>query len=769
MTIKGKKLGEILIEMGLIDAAGLARALEVQARDGRELTSVVAELGLADEQAVSGAIAKRYRLERLDTPAAVQADAARLLSIEFCLKHLVVPVKADSSTLRLAMVNPVDFACIQEVEFRTNRHVVPIVASESMIRSAIGRLQGTPSEDTVNLFGSLSHEAEIELVEEDAEVADPRELAREGEQPQTVRLVTTVLVNAVNAGASDIHLEPQESSLQVRYRIDGLLEDVLKIPKSLRDATISRLKIMAGMDIAERRKPQDGRSQLKTDGRRIDLRVSTLPTQFGEKIVIRILDGSKAQIDMTQLGIAPDTLESFQRLLSMPQGMILVTGPTGSGKTSTLYAALNWVKSSTKNIVTIEDPIEYRLPGINQVQINPRAGLTFASGLRSFLRQDPNVVLVGEIRDQETAKIALEASQTGHLLFSTLHTNDAAATVTRLFDLDIEASLIASSLTGVLAQRLVRRVCAACAEETTPSAADLDRLGGAARLEAGQTFKAGRGCEACKQSGYKGRIAVHELLELTGEIRALVARQAPEDAIREAARQNGMRTLGEDGFAKAAQGLTTLEEVARVAPRTEARPLRSSPPRVVELASPPREVPAVAAPAPPPNGTAATAEGGRACRILVVDDSPTMVHVISYFLQLEGYTVTSASDGEQGLDAARREAPHLIVSDVDMPRMNGLEMVRALRADPRTSAIPILMLTARTSVEHETEGLATGADDYVPKPVEPRRLAARVKRLLGRMRPGGPAAPTMSTGNPGATDGGARGDEPGQDVGETMP
>jgi type IV pilus assembly protein PilB len=769
MTIKGKKLGEILIEMGLIDAAGLARALEVQARDGRELSSVVSELGLADEQAVSGAIAQRYRLDRLETPAAVQADAARLLSIEFCLKHLVVAVKADSTTLRLAMVNPVDFACIQEVEFRTNRHVVPMVASESMIRSAIGRLQGTPSEDTVNLFGSLSHEAEIELVEEDVDPADPRELAREGEQPQTVRLVTMILVNAVNEGASDIHLEPQESSLQVRYRIDGLLQDVLKVPKSLRDATISRLKIMAGMDIAERRKPQDGRSQLKTDGRRIDLRVSTLPTQFGEKIVIRILDGSKAQVDMTQLGIAPDLLAQFQRLLAMPQGMILVTGPTGSGKTSTLYAALNWVKSPTKNIVTIEDPIEYRLPGINQVQINPRAGLTFASGLRSFLRQDPNVVLVGEIRDQETAKIALEASQTGHMLLSTLHTNDAPATVTRLFDLDVEASLVASSLSGVLAQRLVRRVCPACAVEATPSPADVDRLGGAGLLQPGQTFRSGRGCEACKQSGYKGRIAVHEFLELTGEIRALVAREAPEDAIREAARQSGMRMLGEDGFAKAAQGLTTLEEVARVAPRTEARPLRpSSPPRVVELASPPREVPAVAALAPPPNGTAATAAGG-ACRILVVDDSPTMVHVISYFLQLEGYTVTSASDGEQGLDAVRREAPHLIVSDVDMPRMNGLEMVRALRADPRTSAIPILMLTARTSVEHETEGLATGADDYVPKPVEPRRLAARVKRLLGRTRPGGTSTPMMTDPGPAAADSGTRGDEPELDVGETTP
>jgi type IV pilus assembly protein PilB len=751
----GRKLGEILIEMGLIDAAGLARALEVQARDGRALSSVVSELGLADEKAVSGAIADRYRLDWLDSPSGVHADAARLLPGDFCVKHLVVPVTADATTLRLAMVNPVDLACIQEVEFRTNRRVVPMVAAESVIRGALDRQPGGHQDDAAEIFGALSQEAEVEVVTED-DPADPRQLARDGELPQTVRLVTTILVNAVSEGASDIHLEAQEASIQVRYRVDGLLQDVLRVPKSLKDATISRLKIMSGMDIAERRKPQDGRSQLKVAGRRIDLRVSTLPTQYGEKIVIRILDGAKAQIDMTQLGIAPETLERFQRLLAMPQGMVLVTGPTGSGKTSTLYAALNWVKSPTKNIVTIEDPIEFRLPGINQVQINPRAGLTFASGLRSFLRQDPNVVLVGEIRDQETAKIALEASQTGHLLFSTLHTNDAAATVTRLVDLGIEGSLIASSVTGILAQRLVRRVCTACAAETTPPAECVEALGGPGRMPAGATWRAGRGCEVCKQSGYKGRIAIHELIVMTPEIRSLVSRHGPEDAIREAARRDGARALADDGVAKAAQGLTTLEEVARVAPRDALRsappapPHREvpSPPR--EMPSPPREIPsppreATVLTASPVNG-AAPADVGPA-RILVVDDSPTMVHVISYFLQLEGYTVESANDGEQGLAAVRRAAPDLIVTDVDMPRMNGFEMVRALRVDPLTAEIPILMLTARTSVENETEGLATGADDYVAKPVEPRRLGARVRALLARARrdrargitgPGGP-------------------------------
>ena len=380
--------------------------------------------------------------------------------------------------------------------------------------------------------------------------------------------------------------------------------------------------------------------------------------------------------------------------------------------------------------------------------------------LRSVLRQDPDVILVGEIRDQETAQIACEASQTGHLVLSTLHTNDAVATVTRLFDLGIEASLIASSLNLIVAQRLVRRICPACAVEVEPSPEILDRLGGADALPAGQVWRAGRGCQACKQSGYKGRAGIHELLEVTGEIRALIARHAPEDALRDAARRAGMRTLAEDGIAKAAQGVTTLDEVARVAPRDDVRanpaPVPSPPPFVVP--SPPRTELLADAPAMPVNGSTPAAECGPA-RILVVEDSPTMVHVISYFLQLEGYTVEAANDGEQGLAAARRQPPHLIVSDVDMPRMNGFEMVRALRADPLTSEIPILMLTARNNIENETEGLATGADDYVAKPVEPRRLAARVKRLLRRSSRGAPATARHEAG---AADEG----QPGSDMGE---
>ncbi|HEY3064479.1 MAG TPA: type II/IV secretion system protein [Methylomirabilota bacterium] len=746
--MKPRKLGEILIELGLINAEGLKRALEVQAREGGTLTRVVSGLGLVDEKAVSSAIADWFDFECLER-LPVAPETARLIPPEFCEKRLIAAVGVQNRTLRLAMVDPFDMPTIQDVEFMTNMRVVPVVSTESAIREVLNRLHGGAAAEVAELLGDMNVEAEVEAVA-DEDDALPQQLEKDGHLPQTVRLVTSLLANAVKEGASDIHLEPQERGLQVRYRVDGLLQDTLMVPRPLQDATISRLKIMSGMDIAERRKPQDGRSQLKTEGRRIDLRVSTLPTQYGEKIVIRILDSSKAQIDMDQLGILPANLQKLQKLLKLPQGMILVTGPTGSGKTSTLYASLNWVKSPTKNIVTIEDPIEYRLPGINQVQINPKAGLTFASGLRSFLRQDPNVVLVGEIRDQETAGIALEASQTGHLLLSTLHTNDAAATITRLLDLGIEPFLVASSVVGILAQRLVRRVCPACAVETAPTAEAVETVG-PARIPEDAVWKAGKGCDSCKNTGYKGRVAIHELLEVTEEVRGLIAARAADHMIRDAARRGGMRTLLEDGIAKAGQGLTTLEDVLRVAPRDEARggaALAEPTPAVavedqatistepsitmpVETASPAVAIsPGGLTPGAPPAPALTPPPGG--IRVLVVEDSPTIVQVVKYFLELEGYQVFSAADGEKGLALARRERPHAVISDVEMPRMTGIEMVAALRRDPLTRDLPVLLLTSLTSVDAEAQGLAVGADDYVPKPVEPRRLAARVKALLSR-------------------------------------
>jgi len=557
--------------------------------------------------------------------------------------------------------------------------------------------------------------------------------------PPVVRLVNLILSGAAKEGASDIHLEPKENHLQVRQRVDGLLHDVMKIPKDHEAATISRIKILSGMDITERRRPQDGRSRLRFERKRIDLRVSTLPTQFGEKAVIRLLDSRRAQVTMDQLDFTPANLSTFQTMLSRSQGMLLVTGPTGSGKSSTLYAALNWVKSSTKNIITVEDPIEYQLEGVNQVQINTKAGITFAAGLRSILRQDPNVILVGEIRDQETAGIALEAAQTGHLLLTTVHTNDSSSTISRLLDLGIEPFLISSAVIGILAQRLMRRPCPSCIVALPPKAETIESVGKLSPLPSDAKWVAGAGCPDCRQSGYRGRLAIHEVLQVNEEIRELISRRAPDHEIRKCARAAGMRTLLEDAILKAAQGLTTLDEVMRVAAMGDGSISRDETPKMtgVDVTSSENEEPGpeldeFRGDAPEVGRNDGKIEDKET--VLVVEDSKTIQSVLKYFLELEGYEVLLAKEGAAGLEMAKRHRPRVIVTDFNMPGMNGMTLAKELRSDPTTRSIAILMLTSEASVEREAQALSIGVDDYILKPVEPRRLAARVKAVLARSR-----------------------------------
>ncbi|HKQ62833.1 MAG TPA: ATPase, T2SS/T4P/T4SS family [Candidatus Polarisedimenticolaceae bacterium] len=718
---RSPSLGDVLLQAKVIDAVGLARVLETHSRDGGSVAKIVADLGLAAEEVVCRAIADGLGLGYVSfSDELLPSIPAAALPAGFCRERKIVPLGIDGRQLRLAMADPLDQSTIQDAEFRTSKWVVPIVATESAIVRALDRLHPEAAETGTIAYEQLANaapEGELEAASDPAyEVVDPAQLAKDVDLPPIVRLVNMLLTDAAKAGASDIHIEPHEQGLQVRHRLDGILHDVTRIPPQLQQSTVSRLKIISGMDIAERRKPQDGRSRLRVDQRRVELRVSTLPTSFGEKVVIRLLDNTNAQIELERLGFAPDLLRTLRELLSRPQGMILVTGPTGSGKTSTLYAALNWMKSRTKNIITVEDPIEYQLRGINQVQINARAGVTFASGLRSILRQDPNIVLVGEIRDQETANIALEASQTGHLLLSTLHTNDAPSSITRLVDLGIEPFLVASSIIGILAQRLVRRPCAACSTERAPAPGTLERLGAYACPPDGRWI-AGSGCEKCHQSGYLGRLAIHELLVISDELRELISARAPEHQLRVCARRAGMRTMMEDGIDKAAHGLTTLEEALRVAPPDEAREPEAPVAAVVE--------------APP--ATAADGERARG-RILIVEDSATVSTVVKYFLELEGFEVVVAEDGLTGLEWARRDRPDLVVSDLHMPGLDGIALVEALRAAPETREVAIVVLTAETSIDVEARGLAIGADDYLTKPVEPKRLAARVKAVLARTR-----------------------------------
>jgi type IV pilus assembly protein PilB len=742
---KDALIGDHLVRTGLIDSSGLSRGREAQQKQGISLGKALASLGLADEEAVSAAIAQTLRLELLtgDKPE-VRPEIAALLPSDFCRKRLVAPLAFEGHALRVAFVDPMDFATTQDVEFRTGKRVVAVVASQSSVHSLLDQLYPV---DSPGLAAEVPQGEVEELEDSEIEVVDPAKLAKDSQVPPVIRLVNLLLSSAAQQGASDIHMEPKETHLQVRFRVDGLLRDFIKVPKKEQDATISRLKIISGMDIADRRRPQDGRSRLKYQGKRIDLRVSTLPTHFGEKVVIRLLDSRRAQITMEQLGLSAENLRVFQSMLTRPQGMILVTGPTGSGKSSTLYTALNWVKSSTKNIITVEDPIEYQLDGVNQVQINTKAGVTFAAGLRSILRQDPNVILVGEIRDRETAGIALEAAQTGHLLLSTVHTNDAPSTISRLLDLGIEPFLISSAVIGILAQRLVRKPCPSCTIPQQPSSELIEKAGGLSQLPADGHWVVGRGCAECQETGYAGRLAIHEVLSVTDEVRDLISQRAPDHAIRKAARNAGMRTLLEDGISKAAHGLTTLDEVLRLAategPAASTEPIAATeavPP--TDHASPPptsvtREEPEVrdvaTAAVSVAKGTIPDQHHGKQ-RVLVVEDDRTIVMVVKYFLELEGFEVVMAKDGIAGLEAAKRELPHLIVTDCSMPGMDGVAMVKALRADPSTRGIAVLMLTSEESIDTETQALAAGVDDYIRKPVEPRRLAARVKSVLIRSK-----------------------------------
>jgi type IV pilus assembly protein PilB len=734
---KASMIGDLLIRAALIDSSGLDRALEVQSKKGGSLGKILADLGLTDENAVSEVISRELRLDRVGPSLPeVLPEIVGLLPAEFCRKRLVVPLSLKGKSLRLAMADPLDYATVQDVKFRTSKEVVAVSASESVILALLGQSEADPSQSraTYEMLTNVIPEGEIVADAEAAEFIDAAKLAKDITLAPVVRLVNLILSGAAKEGASDIHIEPKEKYLQVRQRVDGLLQDVFKVPKHLQNATISRLKIISGMDIADHRRSQDGRSQLRFEGKRIDLRVSSLPTQFGEKVVVRLLDQRRAQMTMNQLDLTPDNLRVLQALLLRPQGMILVTGPTGSGKSSTLYTSLNWVKSATNNIITIEDPIEYQLDGVNQVQINAKAGVTFAGGLRSILRQDPNIIFVGEIRDQETAGIALEAAQTGHLLLSTLHTNDAPGTISRLFDLGIEPFLVASSLIGILAQRLVRRTCSSCAVPQAPAADVVEKIGGSHQLPLNGQWRVGRGCEKCAQSGFKGRIAVHELLQVNDELRELITRRAPEHEIRRAARAGGMRTLVEDGIAKAAQGFTTLEAILKVVAPDDMSVAddeagNRAVPGGVSLQKDTAQQSHPVAPESP--GTIALKEKSL---VLIVEDDRTITTVVKYFLEMEGFEVLVAGDGLIGLETAKREQPRVIVTDLDMPGMDGLAMVKALRGDALTQDVSILMLTSRASVESETLALSLGADDYILKPVEPRRLAARVKALLARSK-----------------------------------
>ena len=729
------------IETLLSDEA--VKALRQEPGPDASLWDLLIGRKLATDEQILGAVAARFRLPVAELS---KADPKLTTTVpeQLARRFNVVPVRQTDSFLEVATSNPFDIDAEKMLAFATGREVRMLLGSPSKIREKLDETYRETETAVARLLEGISGDFEVEQIKEDEENAASEQQAS---QRPILRLVDTMIADGVINRASDIHIEPVEGGVVVRYRIDGVLRQVMKIPRSAGVPLISRIKIMSKLDIADRLRPQDGRARVSVNGEAIDLRISTLPASHGEKVVIRVLNQKATTLSLDSLGLSEDEEKGIRALLSNKEGIILVTGPTGSGKTTTLYSALRAVQGTGVNIVTVEDPVEYRLgENVVQVQVNEKAGLTFAAALRSILRQDPDVVLVGEIRDKETAQIALQASLTGHLVLSTLHTNDAPNTVTRLVDMGMESYKIAPALRGIVAQRLMRRLCKKCrVQATEPVSERLQRF-----VPPGITLYQGVGCSDCSMTGYRGRFSVVEVLTMNPDLERRIADGASAEKIAEAARKAGMRSLWGSGLRHVLAGESTLEELLRVTdvPREEEpaappAPRRGHSGRTAAAAPPPSSA------APPlsdfsmdmelleePSDVDGIVAGGRgqgAC-VLLVEDEEQLRRVMKDLLQREGYRVAEARDGVQALDEVDRFAPDVIILDLNLPGLDGYGVLAQLRSRPATRDIPIMVLTAKGDEDNEVRVFELGADDFVTKPFRARALTARLEAMLVRRR-----------------------------------
>ncbi|MEM7350191.1 MAG: type IV-A pilus assembly ATPase PilB [Acidobacteriota bacterium] len=566
-----ERLGDLLVKAGQITKDQLREALAKQKEEGGRLGSNLVKMGLIQEPELVEFLSKHFKVSAINL-SRVEIDEAvvKIIPADVSRKYTIMPVSKAGAKVTIAMLDPTNVFAMDDIKFMTGYNVEPVIASETAIRAAIEKYYGsTHALELKKVMEDLDDDApdSLEVLEEELEEFDIDTLTDESDEAPVVRLVNIILTDAIKRGASDIHIEPYEKKYRCRYRIDGLLYEVMYPPLRLREAITSRLKIMAKLDIAEKRLPQDGRIKIKTKvgdkDKELDYRVSVLPTIFGEKIVMRLLDKDNLMLDMTKLGFEHESLAKFEDAIAQPYGMVLVTGPTGSGKTNTLYSALSKLNTPVTNIMTAEDPVEFNLTGINQVQMKESIGLNFAAALRSFLRQDPNTILVGEVRDFETAEVAIKAALTGHLVLSTLHTNDAPSTINRLMNMGIEPFLVATSVHLVVAQRLVRRVCTFCKEPVDVAPATLKSAGFSERESRTLKLFQGRGCEQCGDTGYKGRTGLYEVMEIEDEMRELILSGASSIELREKAVENGMITLRMSGLQKIRDGISTIDEVVR--------------------------------------------------------------------------------------------------------------------------------------------------------------------------------------------------------------
>jgi type II secretory ATPase GspE/PulE/Tfp pilus assembly ATPase PilB-like protein len=726
------------------EAVAAARA---KAGKSRTLWEALVAGGAATDDQILQALARRFRIKVADLstldPKVVQGVPEQLAR-----RYQILPLRMTDSYLEIATANPFDLDAEKALAFATAREVRTVLLPPSKIVERLDEIY-RPDKAIDKLLSGM--EGSPDLVQL-ADTPRPEELTgsvEEASQRPVVRLVDLILSEGIGSRASDIHIEPEEGGVAVRYRIDGVLRQVMKIPRNAGVPLVSRIKIMSSLDIADRMRPQDGRARVAVGGQPVDLRVSTLPASLGEKVVIRILDSRGTVKSLDTLGMSGGEAEAIKALLSNHEGIILVTGPTGSGKTTTLYSCINQIKSEGVNIVTVEDPVEYRMTGIVQVQVQEKAGLTFAAALRSILRQDPDVVLVGEIRDRETAQIAVQASLTGHLVLSTLHTNDAPNAVTRLVDIGLEAYKIAAALRGVVAQRLMRRLCPTCKEvwmEAPP-----EKL--ARWLPKGTPLYRAAGCPECSMTGYRGRFSIVEVLAVTPEIERVIAAGETADRVAAAGKRGGMKSLWDSGLGHVLLGDSTVDELLRVVdvPMEDATRPSGETAAAPRARGPGSAQPAVA---PPPSPRAAPEplgvnfdlleepapprrsgeHGEPALKVLLVDDEDSLRRVLKDLLERDGYVVAEARDGVQALDAVDRVGPDIIVLDLNLPGLDGYGVLSHLRSRPATASIPVIVLTAKGDEDNEVRVFELGADDFLAKPFRARALSARLEAVLGRRR-----------------------------------
>ncbi len=749
----------------MVPEGALAKLRQEESNTPVSLWAKLVEARHATDDQILQAAAARFRFPIADFTL-VDPKVKDSVPEQLARRFNVMPLRITDSYLEVASSNPFDIDAEKGLAFATGREVRIFLAGPAKIKERLEDLYRTGAEMVSQLLGNMDGGgAEITQLTDEDPGADLGASADQASQPPVVRLVDLMLSDGIISRASDIHVEPGEAAVIVRYRIDGVLRQVMNIPRSAGAPLISRIKIMSGLDIADRLRPQDGRARVAVNGSPVDLRVSTLPASHGEKVVIRILNAKATVLSLQTLGLSTTEQQTIGALLSNKEGIILVTGPTGSGKTTTLYSCLRMVQNEGVNIVTVEDPVEFRLgKGIVQVQVHEKAGLTFSAALRSILRQDPDVVLVGEIRDQETAQIAVQASLTGHLVLSTLHTNDAANAVTRLVDMGMEPYKIASALRGVVAQRLLRRLCPNCREVVGPEHEFPEKM--KKWLPEGLTYYKGVGCSECAMTGFRGRFSIVEVLKMNPELERRIGAGATAEKIAEAARSNGMLSLFESGLGHVLLGDTSVEELLRVVepPLEEDIPA----PVIAAAAAPLAPGPGLGQPQAPPQGylhlvsgqyavqmppmpvakpeidltsafelledTPRASEATRNATVLLVDDEDTLRRVMKDLLEREGYKVAEARDGVEALDEVDRRAPDVIVLDLNLPGMDGYTVLAKLRSRPSTRHVPIIVLTAKGDEDNEVRVFELGADDFLTKPFRARALSARLEAVLARRK-----------------------------------